>query len=318
MASRCAAIEPDLLAASMGEAAPAAGRRVETHLEECRPCRDEFARYRIIDREVTTMRAEPAAEGDIARARAALETRLGDLRSRILLYRVFDTPFGHVAIGLSEQGVALVEYLGRATRLGASHLRQIAGMEPVEDGRELAPFQRELEDYLAGRSDRLAWRLDLRLARSDFHRRVLESTAAIPYGSVVSYKGLAEQVGRPSAVRAVAQALRFNPLPIVIPCHRVVGTSGALVGYAGGPTTRKRQLLAMEGVPLARIPHDYRIRREAMYVRALGDSEYCLPTCPSVDPFPRGGVLFASRGRAEAAGYAPCTTCRPDIHPLVA
>jgi hypothetical protein len=74
----------------------------------------------------------------------------------------------------------------------------------------------------------------------------------------------------------------------------------------------------MEGVPLTRIPHDYRIRREAMYVRAPGDSEYCLPSCPSVDPFPKGGVLFASRGRAEAAGYGPCTTCRPDLHPLIA
>jgi methylated-DNA-[protein]-cysteine S-methyltransferase len=318
MASRCAEIESDLVASAMGEATPAASRQVEVHLERCGSCRDEFARYRVIDREVATMRSEPAIEDDVARSREALRARLADVRSRILRYRVFATPFGHVAIGHSEQGVALVEYLDRGSRLDVQHLRRVADVEVVEGGRELLVFQQELGEYFEGRRDRLPWPLDLRLARSDFHRHVLETAAGIPYGGVVSYKGLAQQLGRPSAVRAVAQALRWNPLPIVIPCHRVVGASGALVGYAGGATTRKRRLLSIEGVPLARISHDYRVRREAMYVRAPGDTEYCLPTCPSVDPFPQGGVLFGSKARAEAAGYAPCTTCRPDLHPLVA
>ncbi len=128
--------------------------------------------------------------------------------------------------------------------------------------------------------------------------------------------GLAREVGRPRAVRAAAQALRWNPVPIVIPCHRVVGTSGALTGYAGGTTERKQKLLAIEGIPMVKAGRDFRIRRDAMYVLAPGDTEYCLPTCPSVDPFPLGGVLSGSRARAEATGLAPCTTCRPDLHPL--
>ncbi len=160
------------------------------------------------------------------------------------------------------------------------------------------------------------WRSDRGWGGGEFHREVLRRTAGIPYGAVVSYAGLANDIGKPRAVRAAAQALRWNPVPIVIPCHRVVGTSGLLTGYAGGATTKKQRLLAVEGVPLVKARHDFRIARDAMYVRAPGDTEYCLPSCPSVDPFPRGGVLFGSRARAEAVGLAPCSTCRPDLHPL--
>ena len=171
-------------------------------------------------------------------------------------------------------------------------------------------------DYLDGRTHRLTWPLDFRLAHSEFHRKVLEATAAIPYGAVMSYQGLAHGIGRPQAVRATAQALRWNPLPIVVPCHRVIGSSGALTGYAGGETTRKQQLLAVEGVPTVRRRDDFEVQRDAMYILAPGDREYCLPTCPTVDPFPRGGVLFAARDQAEAQGLQPCSGCRPDLHPL--
>ena len=126
-------------------------------------------------------------------------------------------------------------------------------------------------------------------------------------------------------MRAVAQALRWNPLPVVIPRHRVIGVTGALVRYPGGETWRKRELLAVEGVPLAPLwarkhprkgSHDYQIRRDVMYVRQAGETEYCLPTCSSTDQFPLGAELFGSRARAEAAGFVPCTSCRPDLHPL--
>jgi methylated-DNA-[protein]-cysteine S-methyltransferase len=312
----CVEIEPDLVGAALGEGEPAAARRVEAHLDRCRSCRDDYDRYRAIDTEVTALRARPLAVADVARAQDGLRARLGELRDRLVVYRVFRSPFGHLLIARSEQGVALVEYLGRATGLAGSRLGRLEGIEVVEDGRELEVFYRELAEYLEGRRRDLRWPVDLRLARSDFHRKVLASTSAVPYGAVISYAGLAREVGRPAAVRAVAQALRWNPLPIVIPCHRVIGSSGTLTGYAGGPTTRKQRLLTVEGVPTLRGRGDFQVAREAMYVRAPGDAEYCLPTCGSADPFPRGGLLFGSRERAEAAGLQPCTTCRPDLHPL--
>lgn len=316
--SPCEVIEPDLVAAATGEAGSATTRRVQEHVGRCESCRDDFTRYRLIEGEVTAMRSHLLAAPHAASARERLESRLADLRSRLVGYRIFSSPFGPLLIAQSEQGVLLVEYLGRGASLRSSRLARVGGVETLEDGDEVEAFYRELTEYLEGRRQELRWPLDLRLVRSDFHRAVLQATAAIPYGAVISYSGLAREVGRPDAVRAAAQALRWNPLPIVIPCHRVIGVSGALTGYAGGATTYKEKLLSVEGVPTLRARRDAQVRRDAMYVRAPGETEYCLPTCASIDPFPRGGLLFASRERAEAVGLAPCTSCRPDLHPLLA
>ncbi len=315
-ARQCVDIEVDLVASAVGEAEAATSRRVQTHLERCGPCRLEFGHYQAIEGEVVAMRSHPIAGESVTRAREQLATRLDDLRSRLVTYRVFPSPFGDVLIAQSEQGIVLVEYLGRGKTSALSRLERASGLEAVEDGRELEEFGEELREYLEGQRRKLRWPLDLRLARSDFHRRVLAATSAIPYGAVMSYKGLAREIGRPKAVRAAAQALRWNPLPIVIPCHRVIGSSGALTGYAGGKTTRKQKLLAVEGVPLTPMADDFRVCRDVMYLRAPGETEYCLPSCASVDPFPIGGTLFGSRERAESAGLQPCTTCRPDLHPL--
>ncbi len=134
---------------------------------------------------------------------------------------------------------------------------------------------------------------------------------------MVSYKRIAQEIGKPEAVRAVAQALRHNPVALAIPCHRVIGSEGDLVGYAGGKTSLKEKLLRLEGVPVHRERKDYRVERNETYLLAPGDKEYCLPTCPSTSTLPHGTpTLFGSRERAEAAGYRPCTACRPDLHPL--
>src|SRR2546426_142848 len=105
--------------------------------------------------------------------------------------------------------------------------------EVVEDAAAIEPVYRELLDYLNARGTRLSWPLDLRWAKSEFQRRVLAVTTELPYGAVASYGGIAKRIGAPGSVRAVAQALRHNPLPIVIPCHRVIGSTGDLTGYAG-------------------------------------------------------------------------------------
>ena len=314
----CVEIENDLLAEGIGEAAPENRRRVEAHAAECPPCRRDLERYRAIDGAVGVIASEGPDAAIVARSRERLEARLLDLRSRLVAYEIFPSPVGDILIARSEQGIMLVEYLrGHGPdALRNSRLAHAPGLESVEDRREVEQFYRELRDYLDGRTRRLTWPLDFRLARSPFHRKVLEATAAIPYGAVMSYQGLAREIGRPEAVRAAAQALRWNPLPIVIPCHRVIGSSGALTGYAGGKSDRKQQLLAVEGVPTLRKHGDFEVRREAMYILAPGETEYCLPSCASVDPFPKGGTLFGAREQAEAVGLHPCSSCRPDLHPL--
>ena len=312
----CVQIEDDLLAAATGEATPDAAQRVEGHLAACGACRQEFQEYRAVEGAVTTLREEPLPSGH-AQSQERLATRLADLRKRLLAYRIFPSPLGHILIARSELGISLVEYLERGTSLRASRLSHEPGVELVEGGGEFEEVYRELIEYLHGRRKRLEWPLDLRLARSDFHRIVLQATATIPYGAVIPYAGIAQEVGKTSAVRAVAQALRWNPLPIVIPCHRVIGTSGALTGYAGNKVGLKQKLLSLEGIPTIRKAGVFGISPQAMYILYPGEREYCLPTCPSVETHPPAPLTrFASRVDAEAAGFAPCTTCRPDLHPI--
>lgn len=313
----CVQIEDELLAAAIGEATPGAARRVESHLATCAPCRREFQEYLAVNGAVTALREELLPSGPVAQARERLETRLADLRTRLLAYRIFPSPLGHILIARTELGISLVEYLERGTSLRASRLSHEPGLELVEGGGELEEVYRELLEYLHGRRKRLEWPLDLRLARSDFHRAVLHATATVPYGAVIPYAGIAQEVGKASAVRAVAQALRWNPLPIVIPCHRVIGTSGALTGYAGHKVGLKQKLLSLEGVPTAKRAGVLGITPQVMYTLYRGDREYCLPTCPSIDKHPHAPFTrFASREAAEEAGLSPCTTCRPDLHPI--
>jgi len=313
----CAQIEDDLLASAMGEAAPGAARHVERHLDACASCRREFQEYRAVDGVVTALREEPLPSGSLALAREQLEARLADLRKRLLVYRIFPSPLGHILIARSEMGISLVEYLERGTSLRASRLSHEPGVEMVEGGGELEAVYRELLEYLHGRRKRFEWPLDLRLARSDFHRTVLRATAAVPYGAVIPYAGIAQEVGKASASRAVAQALRWNPLPIVIPCHRVIGTSGALTGYAGRRVGLKQKLLSLEGISTTKKAGVLGITPQTMYILYPGEREYCLPTCPSFETHrPAPLTRFASREHAEAAGFSPCTTCRPDLHPI--
>ena len=241
----CAEIEPDLIAAANGEADAPAVQRVEAHVGRCAPCNVDYRRYRAIDHAVGAWRTNPASDGGAERARQRLQARLADLRRRTFTYRIFSSPLGNILIALSDEGVALIEYLGRGRTLAHSRLHRMPGAETIEDGAEVEALYRELLEYLEGKRTRLEWPLDLRLARSEFHRNVLQTTASIPYGAVMSYAGIACEVGKPAATRAVAQALRWNPLPIVIPCHRVVGAHGALVGFGGGLPLKQR-LLEME------------------------------------------------------------------------
>jgi len=105
----------------------------------------------------------------------------------------------------------------------------------------------------------------------------------------------------------------------VIPCHRVIGSTGALIGYAGKRVELKQRLLAVEGIRTVARHDDFLVRREAMYTLMNGEREYCVPTCGSLSSQPLSALtLFGTRERAEAAGFIPCTTCRPDLHPLPA
>ena len=142
---------------------------------------------------------------------------------------LFDTPLG--TMGLEEENGALVELLlpGRAVP------RIVCHETPL-----LSEGKRQVLEYLAGQRQRFA--LPLAPRGTEFYRAVWRALEAIPYGETRSYGDIAAAVGRPKAVRAVGQANHRNPIPIVIPCHRVVGADGSLTGYAGGLDLKARLL----------------------------------------------------------------------------
>ena len=312
----CREVERDLVAVAAGEAGPVAAHGVERHVAICAECRDELQRYRVLEDMVSDLRRAPMPDADPALARAELESKLADIRSRLVTYGVFDSPLGKILIARSELGISMVRYVSSEASARA-RMTQLVGDDAIEDETAIEPVYRELLDYLQARETRLNWALDLRWASSEFQKRVLAATAELPYGAVASYGGIAKRVGAPESVRAVAQALRHNPLPIVIPCHRVIGSTGDLTGYAGTRIELKERLLSLEGVPVRGAEH--RIDRRHMYVWVAPYTEYCVPTCGSIPEMPLSQLtLFGSRRNAEAVGLSPCTSCRPDLHPISA
>ncbi len=119
------------------------------------------------------------------------------------------------------------------------------GISPIEDGRPFMALRRELASYFAGEPVVFSQKLDLR--GTDFQKAVWRELMKIPYGNVRSYKWLAARVGNSNAARAVGNALNANKIPVIVPCHRVIESSGALGGFGGG-IELKKNLLELEGI----------------------------------------------------------------------
>ena len=148
---------------------------------------------------------------------------------------LFDTPVG--AIGLEEENGAIVRLL-----LPGAPAPRIACHETLL----LTEGKRQVLEYLAGK--RRVFDLPLAPSGTEFYRSVWRALEEIPYGETRSYRDIAQAVGRPKAVRAVGQANHNNPIPIIIPCHRVVGANGSLTGYGGGLDMKKHLLRLEAGV----------------------------------------------------------------------
>jgi methylated-DNA-[protein]-cysteine S-methyltransferase len=200
------------------------------------------------DELVRGLRSGPGAGHGIGDPAAALSERAAAEGLLEVAYAWVDSPLGPLLTAATSRGLALLAYDDRseeelldrlASRLSPRILRAPARLDDV---------RRELDDYFAGRRRTFDVPVDWRLTVG-FTQRVLRRTAAIPRGQTLTYGEVAAAAGSPAGSRAAGNALGANPIPIVVPCHRVVRSGGLIGGYTGGPD-RKRFLLRLEGVEL--------------------------------------------------------------------
>jgi O-6-methylguanine DNA methyltransferase len=143
-----------------------------------------------------------------------------------------------------------------------------------------------------------------------FERDVLLKTAQIPRGEVRTYGWVAREIGRPAAVRAVGTALANNPIPVLIPCHRVIRSDGVIGNYGAGGTAAKKEILAAEGVDTVLM--EQLARAGVRYFGSRTTHIFCLPTCRHGRRVQlRHRLEFHSEREARANGYRPCKVCRP-------
>jgi len=240
----------------------------------------------------------------------APETLLPAVLRRVGLadsYWRIESPIGLIFVAHSRAGISMV-----------SRAKSAAAFEHAFEsrfGRLVAPAAAPAPAAVASlvkslkKGDRARLRFDLR-GLSEFERAVLLKALEIPTGEVRPYSWIAREIGHPEAVRATGSALAKNPVPLLIPCHRVVKSDGHLGRYSLGGARVKRTLLSIEGAQPETLE-----KLASSGVRYLGSERgryYCFPTCGGIDSLLRANrVSFASGREALAAGYRPCEACRP-------
>jgi len=226
------------------------------HTAGCRYCARELGRYErvgaVLDRAAALAEAEVVVRGGPPPVPLP--------RSRPARYARVASPLGPLFVAVSEQGLCEIDFAdhvdetGFVRRLTARGFAPRAVDAPLDahdrcDREIIAQVARQLGEYFQGQRDRFDLPIDLS-GVSPFTRRVLSATAEVPFGRLETYRGIAQRVGKPGATRAVGNALGRNPIPVVVPCHRIVRSDGSLGGYTGGPHI-KPHLLALEGVAIA-------------------------------------------------------------------
>jgi methylated-DNA-[protein]-cysteine S-methyltransferase len=180
-------------------------------------------------------RVAAALLADVAAAEHLLDVAVAEVPS----------PIGELLIAVTPRGLARVAFPEEDRDRVLEALAAVLSPRILESARATDAWRREFDEYFAGVRRRFDLRVDRRLIRG-IAREVLAATARVPFGGTATYGEIAERIGNPHAARAVGNALGANPIPVVIPCHRVLRAGGSLGGYGGGPD-RKRALLTLEG-----------------------------------------------------------------------
>jgi len=246
----CDAMPAHLLA----ELTPADEAWLRRHVAECNSCNRQFQGYAQLGVALDVVCAPPVA---VDLPPIALPTARQESRPVAPAWTAtVDSPVGPLVLAATADGLCEVAFARSRTPDEVRALLVERGLDPhpVEENPPpavagtLARTSEQLDEYFAGRRDRFDLPLDFR-GVTPFTRSVLEATAGVDFGRLETYRGIAGRIGKPGATRAVGNALGRNPLPVVVPCHRIVRSGGGIGGYTGGLWIKER-LLAIEGVAL--------------------------------------------------------------------
>jgi methylated-DNA-[protein]-cysteine S-methyltransferase len=250
---------------------------------------------------------DAAVDAALRAVRSKLARTLGRARRPLARIGVIDSPVGRLLVAESARGLLAVQFLDIPEAPDAlAALRE--GFDLVEDAGVAARIAGEIERYLNGDMHALDRPVDLSLVRTDFQRRALmRLRRAVPPGSVITYQALAAAVGAPSGQRAIGNTMATNPVPLYVPCHRVIRSDGTIGNYGGG-VARKIKLLRAEGFSVAR---DHRLPAGSV-MGHLVTHIFCRPQCHAAMRADRAkSVIFANSGRARSAGLRACKLCHP-------
>ena len=249
---------------------------------------------------------EGAIDELLAIAHRRMAKRLAALKRPKAAVGLCDSPLGKLLIAVSGAGVALVHFVRSGTSERAIDLLR-ESFDLAKDEVQAARVAQEIRRHLEGDREALVSRVDFALVKNRFQRRVLKSLAKVPAGAVLTYEALAESVGVRTGARAVGNVMATNPLPVYLPCHRVV-RAGGVVGEYGGGVGMKIKLLRAEGF-------SGDAQHRAIRSPVLGHRQtriFCRPECNAAR---RGRsshfIMFAGPDHARAAGMKPCRICRP-------
>ena len=243
----------------------------------------------------------------VRKAHKRLAPALARIRRPLARVAVIDSGIGRLMAAESARGLVALRFMdSEDTTALVTALRQ--RFDVVEDEAVAADIGSEIERLLKGDSNAISARaVDLSLVESDFQRRALKRLRRVPAGSVISYQGLAAALGVASAQRAIGNTVASNPVPIYVPCHRVIRSDGSIGNYGGG-AERKLKLLRAEGFGVNR---QRRVPPEAVYGH-WGSRIFCRPNCTSVQRTERRQwLIFADPERARRFGMRACKICRP-------
>jgi len=221
-------------------------------------------------------------------------------------YFPIETPIGPVFVAYNAHGISAV-LAAEDRKTFEQTFRERFGRPIFSTAEPPAALHRAVTEHLQGKRRDL--RFDLR-GLSEFEQAVLRKALEIPRGEVRPYAWVATEIGRPRAVRAVGSALAHNPIPLLIPCHRVVRSDGLIGEYGLGGPANKQTILAAEGTSPTEL--EALARAGVRYIGSDTTRIYCFPTCRNARRITsKHRHPFRSETQAASAGFRPCQVCRP-------